>query len=227
MDIDKEGQHKHLGIRPGEAPPLMPRLSRLYEGAARPLLELSPEDSLIQMSELIRLYSFAIPTQEALRKIAAYQTSNKITEVVEIGAGGGYWARSLREFGVSVRAYDLNPRSPEKSWFIVDQGGHERAGTNPEATLMLCCPEGDLPGNSPASLMAYKSLETYKNAGGTRLIFIGWHAPPGGRFAASASNTGDSLFHAELAQNWKLVDGCALPNWPRWKNSLHIFERRA
>lgn len=225
MFSDKQNSQRDFREWSGEPRPYLPRFSRIYEDAARPFLQLDPEESLLKMSELCQLYSFAIPTQSALKNIAAFTSRNKIPGVVEIGAGTGYWARCLKEFGVEVKAYDIDPREHVKAWFPVDVGGIECAARHPGSALMLCCPEGDLPPGHPAAAMASHCLYSYKNAGGKNLIFIGWHQPPSQSFTASISNTGDSAFHAEIAANWRLVASCPLPNWPRWKNSLQIFER--
>lgn len=64
--------------------------------------------STVCLRPLQRLFSCATPTAEALQAIVDLNM-----DVLEIGCGSGYWARLLRERGVSVLAYDLHP--PKRS----------------------------------------------------------------------------------------------------------------
>ena len=50
-----------------------------------------------------RLYSFATPTPPALDLLAS------LGDIVEVGAGTGYWAAALRARGVGVLAFDIAP----------------------------------------------------------------------------------------------------------------------
>ena len=50
-----------------------------------------------------RLYSFATPTPQALDLLAS------LGDIVEVGAGTGYWAAALRARGVDVLAFDIAP----------------------------------------------------------------------------------------------------------------------
>jgi methylase of polypeptide subunit release factors len=49
------------------------------------------------------LYAFASPNSEALKALV------KLSPIVEIGAGVGYWAALLRQQGAEVVAIDQNP----------------------------------------------------------------------------------------------------------------------
>lgn len=93
-----------------------------------------------------RHYSWAIPTEEALKTIAA----RSLRGVVEIGAGGGYWTMLLRARGVDVVAYDADPDGEEgwfsgEPWTFVERGDHTRVTDHPDRTLFLCWPsyQGD------------------------------------------------------------------------------------
>ena len=92
--------------------------------------------------------------------------------LVEIGAGGGYWARCLREAGADIIAYDRRPPGEEApwdwregnqwfddTWFLVQEGDESMAGLYPERTLLLCWP----PIFDP---MAANALRLYREAGG-------------------------------------------------------------
>ena len=61
---------------------------------------------------LCRLYAFAVPTEAALRKVAAMNLS-----IIEVGAGTGYWAYLLRAVSKKydnsltvVYPYDVHPK---------------------------------------------------------------------------------------------------------------------
>src|SRR5262249_51994941 len=49
---------------------------------------------------LVRAYAWAVPDEEALRVCVKY------SPLVEIGAGGGYWANLITQLGGKVHAYD-------------------------------------------------------------------------------------------------------------------------
>ena len=51
-----------------------------------------------QRHDIVSEYSFTIPYYDIVKKIASY------SPIVEIGAGSGYWARCLSEFGANVIA---------------------------------------------------------------------------------------------------------------------------
>eukprot|EP00271_Cylindrocystis_brebissonii_P019739 TRINITY_DN6186_c0_g1_i1.p1 TRINITY_DN6186_c0_g1~~TRINITY_DN6186_c0_g1_i1.p1 ORF type:complete len:542 (-),score=66.17 TRINITY_DN6186_c0_g1_i1:227-1852(-) len=81
-------------------------LSGVY--AIDPLL---PAYMRLQVSPLRRLYSWAVPTEEALAAIAAAAPNG----LVEMGAGTGYWAMLLRQRGVAVAAYDRRPMDDNRT----------------------------------------------------------------------------------------------------------------
>lgn len=125
-------------------------------------------------------WSWAIPTEATLAVIAEFSPNG----VVEIGAGGGYWAKLLRERGVDVIAYDVKPGDPH--WF---RGGelfsevlecdHTAVIGHPDRTLFLCWPSYGL-------AWTHEVLELYE---GDTVIYIG--EGPGGC-------TGTDRMHALL-----------------------------
>ena len=74
----------------------------------------------------------APPTLEALDLIAAHAD-----RVVEIGAGGGTWARALRGRGMDVIAFDKAPGGEG-----VTLGDHDDAAAEDGALLMVWPPDG-------------------------------------------------------------------------------------
>jgi hypothetical protein len=147
------------------------------------------------------IYAYAIPSPETLDWMAAFCAGR---QVVELGAGRGYWAAQLARSGMSVEAYDSEPpdkvenvsfpRAGEQAdvWHPVgDLGEFERAAVDrSEHVLFLCWPPGW--GNT----MASEALAAFEESGGRRLIFVG--QPRGGM-------TGDDAFFDALGAGWELA----------------------
>lgn len=138
--------------------------------------------------QLITSFSFAVPTEQALRVIASISTSG----VVEIGAGLGYWAAVLSAQGVDVVAYDIAPPPSDDNtwfagidpWFKVQHGGVDAVERHADRALLIVWPTRN-------ELWPAAALETYLTSGGQHVIYVGQH--PGGR-------TGDDRFHGMLGE---------------------------
>jgi hypothetical protein len=147
------------------------------------------------------IYAYAIPSPETLDWMAAFCAGR---QVVELGAGRGYWAAQMARSGMRVEAYDSEPpdqvenvsfpRAGEQAdvWHRVgDLGEFEGAAVDrSEHMLFLCWPPGW--GNT----MASEALAAFEESGGRRLIFMG--QPRGGM-------TGDDAFFDALAAGWELA----------------------
>lgn len=158
---------------------------------------------------LTSIYSFAVPTEEALGLIASFGP------VVEIGAGTGYWAALLRNRGCDVVAYDLLSDAFDK-WFPagqyggVEKGDVDKAAEHADRTLLLVWP----PYNTP---MAYDALNTYREAGGQRLVYVG---------EGEGGCTGGEDFHEALnGPEWTETDSLLIPQWTDINDWLTIYER--
>lgn len=158
---------------------------------------------------LTRDYAWAIPTPLDLAWMVWHLDGRG---VVEIGAGAGYWAWQLDQFGVDVLAVDNNVSESNHfisghRWFPVRPGGTEVAARHPERALLLCWPPY-------ADSMATRALRAYR---GDMLFWVG--EPEGGR-------TGDDRFFQVLGAGWERVEGspghatfvgidCSLALWRR------------
>lgn len=166
--------------------------------------------------ELVRLYAWAVPTDEALDVIARY------APIAEIGAGTGYWAYLLRRRGVDVIAYDLAPPAlatsgpPQRRnhyhegmhcWTEVRAGGARRARRHPDRTLLLCWPPYATP-------MADVALRSYR---GQTVVYIG---------EGDGGCTGDDAFHRRLAREWDETLHVGLPQWHGIYDSLTVYRRK-
>jgi hypothetical protein len=204
------GQRRALG--PGENPylDLVARLGggdwALTPGVAR-VLDLSE-----RRRELASLFSWAIPTDEAIDVIACY------APLVECGAGMGYWSALLRVRGVDVIACDLAPpggkarnpyhRRARRPWTEVRRASSvEAARRHSGRSLVLCWPPFDDDRASYAALRAYR---------GDVVIHIG--EPDEGA-------TGSVRFHRELRLNWTLLEALDLPHWPRVRDRVMVYRR--
>ncbi|HPS59471.1 MAG TPA: hypothetical protein PK514_15320 [Spirochaetota bacterium] len=166
-----------------------------------------------QRNDLVSEYCFTIPYYGILKKVSAY------SPIVEAGAGSGYWARCLVEFGADVVAYDRFPpdvKSPwdwrsgnswfDDSWYHITGGDESAAAGHPDRALFMAWP-------MPMNPMAYNALVKYKNAGGRTLIYIGDPHP---------ASSGDEHFYSELLKH-REVERIDLYGWPGINEKLIIY----
>eukprot|EP01025_Chloroclados_australasicus_P052652 TRINITY_DN6146_c1_g1_i1.p1 TRINITY_DN6146_c1_g1~~TRINITY_DN6146_c1_g1_i1.p1 ORF type:complete len:606 (-),score=39.99 TRINITY_DN6146_c1_g1_i1:462-2279(-) len=154
------------------------------------------------------LYSYATPTEAALRKLGEF------SPLVEIGAGTGYWGHLLQKTeGVEIQCYDIKLTDNEyhgdvPPYFSVNQGEVERLQELDEKySLFLCYPP-------PASSMARLCLKNFK---GTYVIHVGeWQG-----------DTGDHKFEYFLQKQFKLIDEVQLPNWGNTAYALTVWKRKS
>ncbi|WP_024799311.1 hypothetical protein [Nocardia sp. BMG51109] len=146
------------------------------------------------------VYAYAIPSPETINWMVEFCAGK---DVVELGAGRGYWAAQLTTAGLTVDAYDSEPPDTTENvsfpgasgqrdvWHNVGGLGAftERIRDRSDHVLFLCWPPGW--GNE----MASTALDEFSRAGGDRLLFIG--EPKGGK-------TGDDAFFDALTSAWKL-----------------------
>ncbi len=144
-------------------------------------------------------YAYAVPAPDTARWIANRCSSRQI---VELGAGRGYWAAQLFAAGCQVSAFDsVPPSTSENVSFPKSSGQHDewfgvadltaRSGWRANDVLFLCWPPGW--GDS----MASTALAEYSAAGGDLLIYVG---------ELVGGKTGDDAFFDALARGWVLDD---------------------
>jgi hypothetical protein len=182
---------------------------------------LSSQASSIHRQRLVTRYAWAIPSPEVLDFVRCWSGIRQ--EIVEVGAGTGYWAAQLSALGVDVVAYDRHPpatrlnrfhstRQPDGSrvgheqWFDVQEAGPHAAARWPHRTLLLSWPPHGHP-------MAAASIRRFR---GDRLIYIG--EPAGG-------NTGGTSMHTVLAREWAPVASIAMTQWHGLNDALTVFDR--
>jgi len=162
--------------------------------------------------KLVTRYSWAIPTEEALREIA------ELSPIVEMGAGTGYWSCLLKRMGADVVAYDRAPPGSLKSlvsacnpWHVgskqhikVLHGTPETLKAHLDRTLLLCWP--------PRGPMARQCLKHWK---GKHLVYIGEF----GGFTA------DLKLQDVIRQKFELVSMVSIPRWPGMNDMLTVWRR--
>lgn len=223
-------EHDGLLIRPFPGEPERPSWTCMGCLRDRRPIEGDP------MRDLRRRFSFAVPNSAALDAITEHSPGG----VVEIGAGGGYWAMLLQRRGVDVVAYDPQPPGVGDSdwhsgtaWTAVHLGDHTQTAEHPTRTLLLCWPSYDEPWPAQA-------LEAFD---GETVVYIG--EGPGGC-------TADDRFHALLGEPsncWHYdddyneppcLDDCsanvtplfsniadvAIPQWAGIHDQLRVYRRR-
>jgi hypothetical protein len=151
-------------------------------------------------------YSWSVPTPSDLTLLTELCRDRG---VVEIGAGGGYWAWMLTQCGVDVAAYDIAPGRTRwftgTPWHDVAQAGPQAAAEHPGKALMLCWPMEDDP-------VAAQALDAYR---GDTLIFIG-----------DPASCGDGAFWQQVKRGWD-EQLCAVDHYPYWglRDLLSIFRK--
>lgn len=143
-------------------------------------------------------YAWAIPNQQIIDALV------KLSPIIEIGAGSGYWASLIKSSGGEIQAFDSHPWL--YPYFEVKEGSEEVLKEHKVKTLFLCWPPY-------GEKMAYRSLKLFK---GNNLVYIG---------EGSGGCTGDDKFH-ELLKSWTLVETIKIPSYPGINDKAWIYSRK-
>jgi hypothetical protein len=173
---------------------------------------------------LTSTFAYAVPSDEVLDRLAAYK------EIVEIGAGRGFWARCLAARGARVHAYDIDvpdghgrgsaalpPHFP-----VVRGGPGEGLAAHGDCpALLLCWPPGMLNrqevdhGGSPRfSNMGEEALARFR---GRNLVVVA---------TLGMASFGPPAFWEALRRDWVRTEVVSLPNLADWQDAAHFFQRR-
>jgi hypothetical protein len=170
--------------------------AHLYSNEANPM---ATRDALR------RQFAFAIPTGLAIQTILKHGN-----EIVEIGAGSGYWSCLLAERGATVRAYDNGSWSDHfihKPWFDVRRGGPGMLRHFPNATALIVWPPYDEP-------MAFEVAKRIRV--GQHLVYVG---------EGQGGCTGDDAFFDLLNDDFRRTGGVGIPQWWGLHDHLEIYRR--
>lgn len=199
-------------------PESYPIISDLMEahrkGTPLPDLANFDENKSPTRSSLVKQFAWAIPSDQTLAWIRKRLLGR---EVVEIGAGRGYWAWMLEQVGIPVTAYDEKllglgeeigyfKDAGEHTYHEILRGGPEKAALHPDKVLFLCWPPYD-------DDMAVNCLRAYQ---GDTLMFEG---------EGEGGCTANDAFFTELAVNWVEVDQHYPTQWSGIHDFLTIYRR--
>ena len=190
-------------------------------------------------------YAYAAPTKEALQDIANCFKSSEVEQILEAGAGSGYWSALLRLYLEKnskaassevpiVVAYDIAPPSNEECnvGAVVKNDYHGNIPTFTEVLQADNLSDASLPPVSsvantalllcyppPGSDMACNALSTYIAGGGRAVMHIGEWQP---------GLTGSITFEALLTQNFycRKEDVLHLPSWGTDATYLTIWRKK-
>lgn len=154
--------------------------------------------------ELRKNYAYSITSPTVLEEISKFPFPNK--KIVEIGAGSGYWAHMLTQYGMEVKAFDDKSWKFDKSFYKVELGGPLSASEFPDHTLMLCWPPYGTP-------MAADCVKYYT---GDYLIYLG---------EGTGGCTGDDDFHEALYQ-WEVCKAMSNSSYEGIHDQFYIFKRK-
>ena len=152
-------------------------------------------------------YAWAIPNDEAIQAII------KLSPIVEIGAGNGYWAYLIDKLGGDIVAYDkYKPLENtefhyDKEWFNVQEGGPEKVIEHSDRTLLLVWPpyEGAL------------ARQCLKNYTGSTLIYVG---------EDKGGCTADDEFFDILENDYTQVEDLYIPQWIGIHDCMGIYTKK-
>jgi hypothetical protein len=148
---------------------------------------------------IARHFAWAVPTDEAIACIGAHTD-----DLIEIGAGSGYWAWLLRQDGVAVDAFDVAP--PPFTWSHVGTGDERVLVSHPASTLFLCWPPW-------ATDMAANALALFE---GAQVIYVG-------EWMLGSANV---RFFQDLVSRYAAIAWTPLPQWHGRSDCLTVFRRR-
>lgn len=205
---------------------------------------------------LIAKYAYAIPSEHALRTIAAHSPGG----VLEVFAGIGYWARCLRERfpDLDVIATDRDPGS----WSEDDAGVraalwidvlkldaeaavklHGQAKPLPPPGLRRCycrariqhgfkciCGPEQWEQPAPRSLLIcwppYKPRTTHGRSHDARALKL--YRGPTVIYVGEGDYgcTGSKWFHRILDEEWEQIDESSIPQWHGIHDRLYVYGRK-
>ena len=124
-----------------------------------PLYESYNIDPFMLRGYMVKRFSWAIPSWEAIKAIRSFGKDG----ILEVGAGNGYWS-----YLINMNQHICTPcdKIPSKKWSVVKTTSSFMLKNNINKSLMLCWP-------CYAEEWSSNVLKSYLEKGGKKLIFIG------------------------------------------------------
>ena len=188
---------------------------RWLQRAGRPLADLrNDRTGYVPMlrDAFVARFGFAVLTGRAISKLI--DLVGEDAQIVEVGAGSGYWAYELGGAGLDVRPTDPGHMDDMWSGLRPNEYGVVECLTGAEAveeydpgfTLMMVWPSMDS--------WAAETLETYE---GDQLILCGEDRD---------GCTGTDRLFDILEAGWEEAGRISIPSFPRIYDSLTVWRRR-
>lgn len=150
-----------------------------------------------ERQRLVEKYSWAVPNEDVLLYLAEFD------DLIEVGAGSGYWAARIWEMGGNVRATDAQP--PDETYTEVEQAYVDDLDLEDEAVLTVWPPAGDS--------MAYMMATQHP----AHILYVG--EPRGGC-------TGSSTFFDVLENEYGLVAKIDIPSYAGINDDFFHYVRK-
>lgn len=164
-------------------------------------------DSFYYREQMISEFGFSIPCTEALNEI------KKIGNILEIGAGTGYWSKLLKDIGVNIISTDSKSGDYQFSYNndVIKMDAVEAIKEYPDRNVFVSWPCYD----ETWAFEAAKAMEQ-----GTTLIYIG---------EGNGGCTADDNFHNYFFddKNFIEADEVFIPQWDGIHDRMHIGKKWA
>ena len=187
------------------------------------------------VAPLRRLYSYAVPSDDALDVLTQYGQPHG---VLELGAGTGLWASELRHRGCRVAAFDIAPvdaDSRHNGYHHASDGARVPAFTRVlpvgdntvselarcQALLFLCWPPAEeAEAHTTPAEVRYLARDALAAFTGDTVAYIG-ELP-----SDAPLSTAGPLFHGALHRDWTLLHQMPMQlRFPGCVDSLSIWRR--
>lgn len=168
---------------------------------------------------MCNLFCYACVTPSTLSSITDKLNKTGVEEIIELGSGTGYFAKLLKDYGLRVKAYDLNPPCSDfndyhgktQPFTTIVKGTDSTVFKEPisQATaLLLCYPP-------PNCTMAYDCTTVFLKVGGTCIIHVGeWKGL-----------TGSKRFEELLVKEFECVYRAPCPTWGTDAASVSLWKK--
>jgi len=170
---------------------------------------------IFRRSDFISCFSWAIPSHDSIDKLVKFFADKG--EILEVGAGLGFWAALLQAHYIEViptdpfRSHGLEKITPnqitKRTFTDVECMDHlEAIKTYNTPCLFLCWPSYNDP-------FAAEALTAFQ---GKYLIYIG---------EAEGGCTADDKFFELLSENWTRLEYISIPSWDSIYDGICIYVR--
>lgn len=150
-----------------------------------------------ERERLVEEYAWAIPNEDALIYLAEFD------ELIEVGAGDGYWAQCIEENDGNIHATDISPS--DETWAVVEQADVMDLDLSGEAVLTVWPP-------------FHKKVAGYiTDDNADHILYVG--EPSGGC-------TGDEGFFDQLERGYGLVAKIDIPSYEGIHDDLYHYVRK-